>query len=112
MLPEIREWERTSATALSAYVLPVIDDYLRKLEADLLSAGLSATSADHAGQRRLLSGRRRSFAGRSMRFIPVPPPRRPRRAGFAARHRAEDLITVDMGGTSFDVCLITGERRR
>ena len=38
VLPEIREWERTSATVLSAYVLPAIGDYLRRLEALLARA--------------------------------------------------------------------------
>jgi len=31
VLPEIREWERTSATVLSAYVLPAIGAYLRRV---------------------------------------------------------------------------------
>ena len=33
ILPEIREWERTSASALSAYLLPGIRGYLGEFEA-------------------------------------------------------------------------------
>ena len=39
VLPEIREWERTSAVVLSAYVLPGISGYLRELEERLQTSG-------------------------------------------------------------------------
>ena len=40
MLPEIREWERTSAAVLTAYILPGIDAYFRRLKGELTSSGL------------------------------------------------------------------------
>ena len=38
-MPEIREYERTSATAMNAYVQPITDDYLKKLELQLRELG-------------------------------------------------------------------------
>ena len=58
VLPEIREWERTSATVLSAYVLPRIGDYLQRFEAMLGANGLAHPALLHADQRRLRVGRR------------------------------------------------------
>src|SRR5262249_55592234 len=39
ILPEIREFERTSTTVLNAYLQPVVADYLDRLEADLTAQG-------------------------------------------------------------------------
>ena len=60
VLPEIREWERTSATVLSAYVLPAIGAYLRRLRGAARRPHVGARAADHADQRRLLVDRARS----------------------------------------------------
>ncbi len=40
VLPEIREFERTSTTAVCAYVGPILDSYLRRLQAAANSLGL------------------------------------------------------------------------
>ena len=53
VLPEIREWERTSATVLSAYIAPIIGDYLRAFEKEMAAGGLPHPPQIHAGQRRL-----------------------------------------------------------
>ena len=53
VLPEIREWERTSATVLSAYVLPKIAGYLSEFESFLTDNGLTQRPLIHADQRRL-----------------------------------------------------------
>ena len=42
VLPEIKEYERTSTTVINAYLLPVVARYLQKLEIELSTAGLSA----------------------------------------------------------------------
>ncbi len=39
IMPEIREYERTSATAMNAYVQPLTDDYLARLEGQLHQLG-------------------------------------------------------------------------
>jgi N-methylhydantoinase A len=40
LLPEVREFERTSTTVTNAYVLPVMEQYLGRLEADLARLGM------------------------------------------------------------------------
>ena len=40
ILPEIREWERTSSTIISAYIAPIIGDYLRAFEAAMTKGGM------------------------------------------------------------------------
>ncbi len=39
VLPEIREFERTAATAINAYVRPLVDRYIRRLEGRLEETG-------------------------------------------------------------------------
>lgn len=40
VLPEIREYERTSTTVVNAYIGPVVSDYLRSLQDRLIDAGI------------------------------------------------------------------------
>src|SRR6187431_3274749 len=42
LLPEVREFERTSTTVTNAYVLPVMDQYLGRLEEDLAALDVTA----------------------------------------------------------------------
>ena len=42
MLPEIREFERTSTTAICAYVGPILSSYLQRLKGAITSKGLPA----------------------------------------------------------------------
>ena len=42
VLPEIREFERTSTTAVCAYVAPILESYLRKLAEAITDMGLPA----------------------------------------------------------------------
>ena len=109
VLPEIREWERTSATVLSAYIVPGIRDYLRELEAVLSGAGFQRSplimqiNGGCASVDEIV--RRPVFA------LASGPAAAPAAASFHAETLdAKDLITVDMGGTSFDVCLIRDGR--
>lgn len=43
VLPEIKEYERTSTTVINAYVLPVVQQYCSRLRADLDRAGVKAS---------------------------------------------------------------------
>src|SRR4030095_8781165 len=61
VLPEYREFERWSTTAINAYVTPVIDRYLGRLEGMLLRARGALDS--------------RSSGGRSIAARGAPPPR-------------------------------------
>jgi N-methylhydantoinase A len=107
ILPQIREFERTSTTALNAYLQPVIGGYLGRLESALAeqefggkfhivqSNGgvMSTATAAHAPVRTALSG---PAAG----VIAA--------AAIAAAAGFADVITGDLGGTSFDVSLVVG----
>ncbi len=84
VMPEIREWERTSATALER-LHPAGD---RRVLAEARSRPPErrpeARRADHAGQRRLLARSTRSCAGRCTRCTRAPPRPRPPPAGLRA----------------------------
>lgn len=41
ILPEIKEYERTSTTVVNAYIHPVVDEYIRDLKADLTTSGVA-----------------------------------------------------------------------
>lgn len=105
VLPEIREWERTSAAVLSTYVLPGIAGYMERLEADLRAEGLQ-----RAPLIMQLNGGCASIEEilrRPVYVLHSGPAAAPAAASYhGARHGLRDMITVDMGGTSFDVCLI------
>ncbi|MGD8743887.1 MAG: hydantoinase/oxoprolinase family protein, partial [Granulosicoccaceae bacterium] len=104
ILPEYREYERGMTTWLNAYVGPLVQGYLGRLQRGVGEAGLAimhsaggTMRADEAGRRAvqlLLSGPAGGLAG--ARYV-----------GAAAGQ--ERLLTFDMGGTSTDVALIDGE---
>jgi N-methylhydantoinase A len=101
ILPEFREYERTSTTVVNAYVSPDLDTYLGKLERDtmptefhvLQSNGgrLSISQARGHGVRSILSGPAGGVVG--AKYL----------AGLAGFNR---ILTFDMGGTSTDVSLV------
>ncbi len=105
--PTFREYERTCVTAFDAYSKPVVDRYLGAMERDLAAAGVPAplqimqsrgglAAAQVARQRPVrlfLSGPAAGVIGG-------------RAAGRAAGF--DDLITLDVGGTSCDIALVSG----
>jgi len=103
VLPEYREFERWSTTAVNAYVTPLMAKYLGRLERELQGARLSimqsnggsisARVAGGAAVQTILSGP----AGGAVGALAVATA-----SGFPK------VITFDMGGTSTDVSLIDG----
>ncbi|MFQ6110613.1 MAG: hydantoinase/oxoprolinase family protein [Nitrospinota bacterium] len=104
ILPEYREYDRTSTTVLNAYVSPLMGRYLSHLSAELDGASLrimqsnggsiSARAASEESVRTILSGPAGGVVGA---FLTA------KAAGF------KNVITFDMGGTSTDVSLCHGE---
>jgi len=105
VVPEFREYERSATTALNAYLAPIVGGYLRRLQDAssswnqktalwVMQSNGGVTSAERAAQlpvTLLLSG--------------------PSGGVVAGRHIMEQVgldsaITMDMGGTSYDVCLL------
>ena len=102
VLPEFREFERTSTVVVNAYVGQVMSRYLGELEQELgeglrimQSSGGSITARLAADQpvRTILSGPAGGVVGAFH---------------VAAQAGYHDIITLDMGGTSTDVSLCPG----
>ncbi|MCK4570798.1 hydantoinase/oxoprolinase family protein [Candidatus Bipolaricaulota bacterium] len=105
VLPEFREYERTSTTAVCASLRPVIECYMRNLAAQSVGIGImpewqimqsngtviSATQAQKEPVRILLSGPAAGVQGAKT---------------IGKMLGSPNLITMDMGGTSCDVALI------
>jgi N-methylhydantoinase A len=107
VLAEIREFERFSTTAINAYLQPVVGAYLGKLEASLAAqrfgGGLHIVQSN-GGVMSTASARR--FPVRTALSGPaagvVAATAIAKAAGF------DNVITCDLGGTSFDVSVIAG----
>lgn len=102
VLPEFREYERTSTVVLNAYVGPLIERYLLHLEQALPETAvlrimqsnggsISSTMARREAARTLLSGPAAGVVG----------------AAYVAQAAGYDqIISLDIGGTSTDVALV------
>ena len=107
ILPEIREYERFSTTALNAYLQPEVSGYLNRLENALTSGGFD-------GEFMIVQSNGGVMAVDTACRLPVRTALSGPAAGvIAAGYIAQtagfpDVITGDMGGTSFDVSLIAG----
>lgn len=102
--PEFREYERTVTTVVNSFVSPVVVDYIDRLDRGLIERGygsglqimqsnggiMPAAAAGDNAVRMLLSG---PAAGVQAAVW------------FARRNGIEDIITIDMGGTSTDVAV-------
>src|SRR5262245_40442512 len=113
ILPEYREYERTSTVVVNAYLQPLMGRYLTRLVARSTGPGetrdvklgvmqssggsISAQAAAEEPVRTILSGPAGGVVG-ALRAANA--------AGF------EDIITFDMGGTSTDVALCDREGMR
>jgi N-methylhydantoinase A len=104
ILPEFREYERASTVVVNAYVAPVMDRYLGRLEKHLSVSDFRIMQSNGGSIR---TGEARRQAVRSILSGPaggvVGALHVARAAGF------REVITFDMGGTSTDVSLSRGE---
>lgn len=105
--PEFREYERFSTTLINAFLQPEVSRYMDRLKAEVATVAPNAEfgifqssgglmSVDRASQfpvRTALSGPAAGAVGA---------------AGAGAMSDIADIITLDIGGTSTDVCLIQG----
>jgi N-methylhydantoinase A len=127
ILPEFREYERTSTVVINAYLQPVMQRYLENLEARLSTSGSrlpenATRPVSEAESRRPVAAPRifvmqssggitalASAASEPVRTVLSGPAGGV--VGAAASARAsgfERIIAFDMGGTSTDVSLVEG----
>ena len=105
ILPEIREFERLSTATLNAYLQPVVSSYLDRLEKGLAARGF-------AGDILIVQSNGGVMAVDTAKAYPVRTALSGPAAGvIAATEIAKaagfaNIITCDMGGTSFDVSLV------
>ncbi len=123
ILPEYREFERTSTTAVNAYLVPVMSGYLSEIEK--IAAAAKTGSAQAISRRTKPAGKvsrvriMQSNGGILSAGAAAAEPVRTILSGPAggvlgAQYVAElagftRIITFDMGGTSTDVALMDGE---
>jgi N-methylhydantoinase A len=105
--PEFREYERASTTTIAAYVKPRVADYLARLDGGLAAEGFRGSLlimqsnggvvpvelARENPARMFLSGPAAGVTGASY---------------VARRVGLPELLTIDIGGTSCDACVLTG----
>lgn len=104
ILPEYKEYERGIATWLNAWVGPLVEGYLARLEAGLPGANISVMQSSGNTIEASLAGKR---AVQMLLSGPAGGLSAARAVGeLAGRER---LLTFDMGGTSTDVALIDGD---
>jgi N-methylhydantoinase A len=105
--PEFREYERTVTTTVNAFVGPVVKGYVDRLEAGLAKDG-------YRGALRLMQSNGgimpASAAGSNAVRMLLSGPAAGVRAAiwFARRNGIDDVLTLDMGGTSTDVAVAPG----
>ena len=105
ILPEIREFERGSTATLNAYLQPPIGDYLERLEAGLRQGGFGGEILILQSNGGVMSvDIARSFPIRTALSGPAAGVIAGAHIGVSAGF--PNLITCDMGGTSFDVSLV------
>ena len=105
VLPQIRVYERHSTTVLNATVGPPLARYLTQLESRLDASGFTGVLLIMQSNGGVMSPHlTRRFAANTLLSGPAGGPM----AGvfYADSYALRDVITVDMGGTSFDACLI------
>ncbi len=103
LLPEYREYERTSTTVVNAYVSPIMSRYLGRLDREsgarpvqIMASNGGAVPVERAIREpvhTVLSGPAGGVVGA---------------LAWAKRSGFEEIITFDMGGTSTDVSLCPG----
>jgi N-methylhydantoinase A len=109
VLPEIREFERSSTTALNSYLQPGVSSYLARLEQALAALpfkGQFYIVQSNGGVMSTATARRfpvrTALSGPAAGVIAA--------AAIARQAGYDNAITCDLGGTSFDVSVIAGGR--
>lgn len=105
--PEMREYERGLLAALNAYIQPLMQSYFDKLESRMRGLGLTAPifiTTNNGGTVSLPTARSRPIdtvlSGPAAGVVAA--------VKMAPEDLRNDLVTLDMGGTSTDMAVVIG----
>lgn len=109
ILREIREFERGTAAAINGYIGPVVSRYLGRVESGIRKGGFKGDFLIMQGNGGMASA---AQTGRyAINTVMSGPAAGAIAAGLIGKRAGwPDLISCDMGGTSFDVTLIVDGR--
>ena len=109
VFPQMREYTRTSTTILNGYLGPVLQGYVTGIDAYMRKRGLRTPVQYFQSNGGMATGR--AMAQKAVYAVNSGPASAPQ-AGlyFAKPLGIDNIITVDMGGTSFDITLTQGGR--
>lgn len=100
LLPEIREYERVSTVAINAYIKPVMVKYMQNLAGQLKRAGMQANLM-------IMKSNGGVMTAEAVKEVPAfTIGSGPAGGVVGSTLFGDNVITIDMGGTTFDVSLI------
>ncbi len=103
--PEVREYWRMSTSVLNAYVGPALSRYMVHLVSELKNAGFKGVMLITQSNAGVISPE--VACEQAVRTLLSGPASGPGAGLFLTKPlNLNNLITIDMGGTSFDVCLV------
>ena len=104
LYPQIREYTRTSTAITNAYLAPVMRQYVAAVDSYFRSLGAKQPVRYFQSNGGLAIGQ--AMTDRSVYAINSGPASAPQAGQFVcAPFKQKNVITVDMGGTSFDITL-------
>jgi N-methylhydantoinase A len=109
--PEIREFERTSTTVLNALLMPVVRGYLRRLRERLSGAGIEAPLYLMQSNGGVMSPEMGALLPARL-LLSGPSGGALAAETISQRLATPSLVAVDMGGTSYDVSIVSDGRTR
>ena len=105
LLPQIREYTRTSTVAVNAYVSPGLSRYVSSIETMLEELGYSNPIRYSQSNGGVTSGR--ALSQRAVSALNSGPAAGPSAAlHYASGLGTSDVLTIDVGGTSSDISLV------
>lgn len=109
VLPVVREYERSLATIMNAGVMPAVSTYLRRLQRRLTDANIAAPlllMQSNGG----VAGVDTIGTAPALTVLSGPAAGVVGARNVAAAAGVSDIVTVDIGGTSADICLLRNGR--
>ena len=106
LAPEFREYERASTAAADAYLGPVVSRYVRRLSLCCIDAELPEPLVMRSSGG--VASLEEVAEHPALALVSGPAAGAVGAARVCALAGVEDAISFDMGGTSTDVCLVTG----